>query len=91
MGQILGVPQSTKWRVLNGKLWNTYHVQPIQDLAVSDYLRRLELAHWFLKQSAKHPYLLAAVHVTIPTRDGAFYIRSVHVWVRLNPHARYSK
>lgn len=77
------VNQMYVWRLLNASGQHPYHFQPVQDLALADYGKRVEFCRWLLQN--QNTNILWTDEATF-TRIGLFNQHNEHWWSNENPH-----
>lgn len=77
------VSQFFVWKLLNASGLHPYHFQPVQDLLLADYPRRVEFCRWL--QENREINILWTDEATF-SRIGLFNVHNEHYWSSRNPH-----
>ena len=88
---LLHIPHTTIWRILNTNNQYPFHLQRVQSLRETDFPHRLHFARWFLNKEREQPNFASKVLFTdeaLFTRDGVFNCHNIHLWSERdhNPH-----
>lgn len=90
IAQIMGVTQSSIFRVLHEQQLYPFHFQKVQGLTEADYQPRDQFCNWLLHRIVVQPNFLRFILWTDEasfSRDGIFNSRNSHVWAEENSNA----
>lgn len=84
-----GIPKSSVQRILNRHLYHPYHIQKVQTLIPSDYIKRVIFCRRMLQKNEEDPNFFDKVLWSDESscrRDGYANLHNIHSWQLANPH-----